>query len=175
MNGFLGLSDFDYSEIKISYPKNNQVLTFCENNKWMNRDPPPLKNDVIYYYDGSDDDDGSVGTIKPCPNAVVSRHPSGDDLTLKGTLSVNSIRMTNHKYRGIIKIDLDTTDTFTIINTCDDDTILMNIIHYTGEYITDGIPSIRKKNNEFKIINLGTNKLNGQVTVCYCLIKNYNE
>lgn len=174
VNGFLGLSDFDYNEIKISYPKNNQVLTFCENNKWMNRDPPPLKNDVIYYYDGSDDD-GSVGTIKPCPNAVVSRHPptgtgaAGDDLTLKGTLSVDSIRMTNDKYRGTIIIDLDTTDTFTIINTRDD-TILMNIIHYTGEYITDGIPSIRKTNNGFKIINLGTNKLKGQVTLCYCVI-----
>lgn len=151
VNGFLGLSDLDYNEIKISFPKNNQVLTYCENNKWMNRDPPPLK-DTIYYV--------SDGVLKPCPN--VSLTPKG--LSVKGTLSVDSLRMTNDKYCGTIVIDCSGELEYNFGKD------VLNIIHYTGEYITNGIPSIQKTKNGFKIVNLGTNKLKGQVTVCYLKI-----
>lgn len=157
VNGFLGLSDLDYNEIKISFPKNNQVLTYCENNKWMNRDPPPPLKDTIYYV--------SDGVLKPCPNVSLSGTPKG--LSVKGTLSVDSIRMTNDKYCGTIVIDCSGELEY---NNFGKD--VLNIIHYTGEYITNGIPSIQKTKNGFKIINLGTNKLKGQVTVCYLKIVN---
>lgn len=159
INGFLGLSDLNYNELKISFPKDHQVLTYCENNKWMNRDPPLLKEHIYYESDG---------VLKPCPNVSIELSPQGTrDLSFKGTLSVDSIRMT--KNCGTVVIDCSGKLEYNF-GTND---LVLNIIQYTGEYITNGIPSIQKTKNGFKIINLGTNKLKGQVTVCYLkLIKN---